>query len=185
MVKNFLSIDCDWIQSTQQMVNLNDLIFNRFKSAKRIIFSKNHHAIIKYIDKPINLYNIDHHHDINYHYENQYVNQGNWIQYLNQKNLLEKYFWVHNSDSEMIHDEITDFTRPLKGFDYNMGLELCDGIEFEDILICESFGFTDYLKNEAKKFFIPYYIFKQIAVHFFEEKVIIDNEENKVKFYGE
>lgn len=183
MQNNILSIDCDWIEHPTQMLELNDFIFSTFKKVERIIFAKNHHSIIKYITNPSNICNVDHHHDLNYNFENEYINAGNWVDYLREANLLEKYTWIHNIKSEYNLDDTIYQSIALKGFDMDLNLSHIKDIQFKDIFICESYGF-DTLTDDQKMFFLPYYTFKQVALQFFEEKVIIDNPNNVAAFFN-
>jgi len=183
--KNVLSIDCDWIQHSTQMVELNNLVFQTFKSVDRIFFLKNHYTIVKYIDTPSYICNVDHHHDINYGYNNQHINTGNWVSYLIEKGLVEKYTWIHNVNSKYNVDEVVNQIGKLKEYNLDLDLNYIKNIQFQDIFICESFGFYENLNDDEKKFFIPYNIFKQVAFHFFKEKVIIDNEKNNGFFLQE
>ena len=183
MEKNVLSIDCDWVQNPNQMLELNEFVFNHFKTAKRIIFIKSHQTIIKYINTPSYICNVDNHHDINYGYANGFINAGNWVTYLNQIGLLQNYTWINNTTSEYLIDDVIDTIRKLNQFDFDINLNYIKDIDFEDIFICESLGFYEKFIHKEDKFFTPYNIFKQVALSFFKEKVIIDNEKNKSTFF--
>ena len=63
---NVLTIDLDWLQSHFHLKKLNELFYDKVKNAKKIVFSKHHHMIVKELINQNNivLHNIDHHHDI-------------------------------------------------------------------------------------------------------------------------
>ena len=75
-------------------------------SANKVFFITNHDTIINYIEKGIvNLYNIDHHHDIFYG-EDEEINLplltpscGNWVKYLFDNKKIKQYTWIKNSNS--------------------------------------------------------------------------------------
>lgn len=182
MERNILSIDCDWVKNSQQLILLNEFVFNKFIEVENIVFLKNHHQIVNYIDTPVNIFNIDHHHDINYDHLNKFVNPGNWVQVLIQANYLKSYTWIHNSNSDMLFDNITHIIRDLEGFSYSIDLEDIKDIKYDKIFICESFGYLDYLNEVEKEFFIPYNTFKQVASTFFKEKVLIDKSPNQISY---
>jgi hypothetical protein len=184
MEKKILSIDCDWIQNPNQMLELNDFVFKIFKNVKKIVFIKNHQTIVKYINTPSYICNVDNHHDINYGYKNEFINAGNWVTYLNQIGLLQSYTWIHNTTSEYIIDDVINTIRNLREFDFDINLNYINNIEFEEIFICESLGFYEKIISKEGRFFTPYNVFKQVALNFFKEKVIIDNEKNKSTFYN-
>ena len=44
---NVLTIDLDWLQSHFHLKKLNELFFDKVRNAKKIVFSKHHHMIVK------------------------------------------------------------------------------------------------------------------------------------------
>lgn len=102
---NHLSIDLDWIRTREQINFVNDIIFSSLK-IKQINFSYQHHAIYNILEKHknINLYNIDHHHDVYYKEPRDIVNEGNWVYHLITKKCIKQYHWIKNIDSEIQFD---------------------------------------------------------------------------------
>ena len=69
---NILSIDCDWVRSPEQAIELVRLC-KHFQHNENVYFIKEHQTCANYIKPGDTLYNIDHHHDIVYNDE-QVVN---------------------------------------------------------------------------------------------------------------
>ena len=70
-----------------------------------VVFCHYHDAILYELEKysKIDLINIDQHHDIFYHMEELpeiNIDEGNWIIWLCQQDLLNTYTWIKNEDSE-------------------------------------------------------------------------------------
>tara|TARA_Y100000592_G_scaffold93907_1_gene157859 strand:+ start:66 stop:647 length:582 start_codon:yes stop_codon:yes gene_type:complete len=72
-----------------------------------IIICQHHNEILNYLpkNKPFNIVNFDHHHDVHYPgwHDKEILDEGNWVHHLNNS-LLEKYLWIRNSDSEDLPD---------------------------------------------------------------------------------
>ena len=107
---NVLTIDLDWLQSHFHLKKLNELFFDKIKTAKKIVFSKHHHMIVKELvnEKNIVLHNIDHHHDICYKdwqvadIKRGRVTHGCWVGNLLFERKLSKYYWYKNGDSKVL-----------------------------------------------------------------------------------
>ena len=88
---------------------------------KQIYWGNDHSSIIlaikdaldkKIISAPFILYNIDHHHDINYSPQQEEIidkydmaNCGSWVSYLNKYELIDEYFWIKNKYSTDYHGQ--------------------------------------------------------------------------------
>jgi len=84
-------------------------------------FGNDHSSIINAIAKnndlifPLNIYNIDHHHDIHYNKEQEddcfllnIAECGNWVGYLNAHDIINKYYWIRNENSsDFMGDRLT------------------------------------------------------------------------------
>lgn len=82
------------------------------KENTKIVFAENHDYILEELTKHSNLriINIDHHHDINYSFEQMrdvdkfdFVTPGNWVWYLDKYKKINEYVWVRNSNSDIYH----------------------------------------------------------------------------------
>lgn len=85
---------------------------------KQVYWGNDHSSIIlaikdaldkKIISAPFILYNIDHHHDINYSPQQEEIvdkydmaNCGSWISYLNKYELIDEYFWIKINIQQII-----------------------------------------------------------------------------------
>ena len=72
-------------------------------SRDSLIFIENHGRIPHYLEgeNKIDLINIDHHHDIRYHDDDDIfsLNCGNWVGYLIDNGRLNSYHWINNENS--------------------------------------------------------------------------------------
>jgi hypothetical protein len=172
---NILTLDLDYIQNSQQEIKLLDIFLKKIKTCEKIIFIKAHHQILEHIYKlkKINLFNVDHHHDIFYSadvaLENQY-REGNWILYLLKHNLLESYTWICNFDSDLTTDSLHP-VRHLKSFYHTPNLDLINKFEYKYIIVCESMDYS-------KKCSLTYEMYKVISNNLFYEKVIENTSKN-------
>jgi CRISPR/Cas system-associated endoribonuclease Cas2 len=172
---NLLSIDLDWIQSSHHVKELNKLFFNKIKYAKKIIFANHHHSILFGLEniEKINLYNIDHHHDICYSswqkndIENKIASHGCWVGNLLEEGKIIKYHWFKNFNSDPIKDTDDSEKLILKNkieFLQDEYLEGLQNINFEHIFVCKS---VEYISNDFKQIFEVY---KDVCNYFFPEK---------------
>ncbi len=65
---NVLSIDVDWGISNLHQSLLTRFFYNKSSKVNNIVFANYHHSILEVlpVDTDINLYNVDHHHDVCY-----------------------------------------------------------------------------------------------------------------------
>lgn len=87
--------------------NLTQIILN---NKDKITFIYDHHDIVEYLkdeEEPIELHNIDYHHDLGYGddmawhrplKENEY-HEGNWVKYLYDLKKIKSYFWYKHYNS--------------------------------------------------------------------------------------
>lgn len=113
-----------------------------------VLVCDEHQEILNLIDlnRPFNLYNIDHHHDCGYPpdfdeikkmYQEIGVTCGNWVYDLTQKaptNFLS-YTWIGNKNSTMPVSEIMEL---IPKFANCCDLQILDRIIFDKIFICLS-----------------------------------------------
>ena len=118
-----LSIDVDYCRNEQdlrELVNLFTKVLLYCKESKDngryspdISFSQTHADIISCLKgrSELDIYNIDHHHDIYYDpeelmdFDRGVVCENNWVGWLIRSQTLNSYHWVKNSDSELLPPE--------------------------------------------------------------------------------
>lgn len=81
-------------------------------NVKKIYFIDGHDKIINAIpkDEPVEIINVDHHHDIGYEIENWRLplltpNCGNWVKYLKDRKMIDKYTWIHNEEFDPVNED--------------------------------------------------------------------------------
>lgn len=80
--------------------------------SNNIIIIEDHGQIVKYLKSmsEINIYNIDHHHDLGYDdNKEKKLNCGNWGLILKDLNLLNNFYWIKNENSLDIPPENKKF----------------------------------------------------------------------------
>lgn len=118
------------------------LLLDKSKKLKQedICISFNHEEIYNFLSDydNINLYNVDHHHDMGYPQNGSeeiqdYINCANWVYHLNKNNKLKSYTWIHNINS-IQNNNIENFCTYIDTND----LDILKNIEFDKIFICAS-----------------------------------------------
>ena len=122
-VSDVLSIDIDYCQSEQDLRAVVDLFtktllyFRDLQRGGRDIinfsFSQTHADIVSVLKgySKLNVYNIDHHHDVYYdpvnllEIEDGIVEENNWVGWLFRSQLIERYHWIKNAGSELLSKE--------------------------------------------------------------------------------
>lgn len=69
---------------------------------ENIHFIFDHHSILNYIDnktEPLDIINIDHHHDIKYAEGLEKLTCGNWLTWIDNNFNLNSYLWVYDNNS--------------------------------------------------------------------------------------
>lgn len=126
---------------------LTRYIVRAAKNNTEIYFIDSHEKIVDIIkelpkDEAINLYNIDHHHDLGYElilWNTPLFNYdvGNWVKYLKDNRYINEYCWIHNENSDSFPKEAERYVNSesvLKNFN------LDDEKNQPDILVlCSSF----------------------------------------------
>ena len=138
-----------------------------------IYFAHNHDTILKPLQKIINkndridLFNIDHHHDIFYSVGQQrdidnydLVSPADWVWFLDKNGVINSYHWVGNSNSDLSSD-LTSDTLNMSFTPYRT-LKECTSLppKFDLIYVCCSphwtpkkfLGYFNILKNTAEAF---------------------------------
>lgn len=115
----------------------------KYLNKEDIVFIENHAQIINYLDtsERINIYNIDHHHDCGYRDdENKSKDElnltcGNWGLHLKHMNLLNKFVWINNENS---NDPPRD-KRQVNYVEYPLNTFNLDNLPYPDkLIICLS-----------------------------------------------
>ena len=174
MIKNnsILTIDLDWIIEQSQQLKLYKILLEKFKNANKIIFIKTHQLLLNYIEDENEIFNVDHHHDINYDkepYDTQKFREGNWLYYLILKGFLKKYIWIHNHNSDLETKHL-DLVRNLEYYNHTTDINILNNLDFNKIIICESFDYNRTTLNFES--------LKYICLSLFNDKTIIDETKN-------
>lgn len=140
-----LNPECDLDKFTDLYFFLKDISKN-IKS-DNIFIGYNHDQIYDFIGKDVKnlqIYNIDHHHDIGYPCSNneedikqslEGLGCANWVHHINKSCELTEYIWVGNNNSIPPKDElITEYN----SFIYTTDLKTICKMSFDKIFICAS-----------------------------------------------
>lgn len=109
---------------------------------KNVSFITQHREMRKFLEEftePIELINIDHHHDIEYtekdidRVDNEH--DGNWVKTYFQKEKIGKYCWIHNVNSTPLTDPFKD-KFPHEAF--YISEEILETLEPDQLVICLS-----------------------------------------------
>ena len=180
-----LSVDVDWILNINQYSSLIEYVCSKLELCKQIIFIDSHHNIIDFLNKEdISIINIDQHHDIVNPINNfpDYVNEGNWVNYLINKNLLLDYIWVNNLKSYVGVDEINrGEIRNLRTFKMESNLNFIRDLDYNKIIICKSRDFAGEITRDNLNV-LAFDTLKSISTSLFNEKTIIDKQLNSYKY---
>lgn len=86
---------------------LTRFIIQSLENVTKVYFVSSHDSIINILkqiphDEPIEVTNIDHHHDIGYELQSWILplttyNCGNWVKYAKDRKLIDTYTWIHNT----------------------------------------------------------------------------------------
>ena len=159
---NVLSIDVDWIISNLHQQSLTKLFYNKVGKAKSIAFGNHHHQILNVLttektNTKINLFNIDHHHDIcynQYQYElitKQYLaDSGSWVGLLLSTDNISSLKWIRNVESipifmEQYAENLLTYHNNVSSINFSVDYIL-DSLYNEDydlIFVCRSDEHTD------------------------------------------
>jgi len=123
MLNKFRKIDQIASVNNKNVINLFNAFHRYLYNVKpeNISFSNHHNKIMDRLmmeggsGKKIDLFNIDHHHDIHYNEEQteevdlqDTAGVGNWVWLLDKFNYLDRYVWIKNENS-MLFDPVNEF----------------------------------------------------------------------------
>lgn len=182
---NILSIDFDWVLSSNQWLELNNFILNKVDKAKTIGFIKQHHHILHYLDSESHVTNIDHHHDIFYDKKyNKVITEGNWVAPCIRNKKIVSYEWIGNTKSSFKESELA-IAQALKYWNYGISLEEIKTDVFDTIIFVESFGYRhEHKTQETADFFVPWRITKQFLEKYHPEKIKTPKIEHITKYFN-
>lgn len=83
---------------------LTNYLYN-IKDKVDFIFIDSHEEIKNYIDKKVNVINIDHHHDLGYTDDTNEITCANWAKKLLEQQKINSYIWIHNPNSLMNRED--------------------------------------------------------------------------------
>jgi len=132
--QKILSIDIDYCLNTNDFMHVFDLFCtNLYKLKEDRVLISNHHVdildLINTITDPIDLYNIDFHHDIFYQdtcspaeLRNSVVDSSNWVGWLTIHRQVSKYTWIKQDMSEVFNKRTENAFNTLydKGIQYDI-----------------------------------------------------------------
>lgn len=113
--------------------------FIRSVDKDKISFITRHREMEKFVsefNEPIELVNIDHHHDIDYFgVDTKEVLDGNWVKYYFDQGKVDKYCWVNNVNSDPPADRLAS-EYPCEHFYFSQ--EVLDELHPDKLIICLS-----------------------------------------------
>lgn len=121
-------------------------LLDKGKTLKKedIFIAMNHDQIYHFLEEEnckLNVYNIDHHHDMGYPKDEddeqayESLSVANWAYYLKQDKKLSSYTWVHNHNS--VHPKIEE-AQKFKNYTHSTDLDVLENIQFDKIFLCAS-----------------------------------------------
>lgn len=130
---------------------LNQFLYEAYgnmKDLSKVYFIESHEEIVRFLKdckEPIDLYNIDHHHDVGYDEKwgiklLKAPNCGNWVKYLKDTNKIKSYTWIKDEFSSTVERggaKYIDKEVELGGVDL---IKL--GQEADMVIICSSFDWV-------------------------------------------
>ncbi len=117
---------------------------SKFLKVEDIFIGMNHDQIYGFLHESsceLNIYNIDHHHDMGYPrdenddraYEDLSV--ANWAYYIEKEQKLSSYTWIHNNNSVQPSPIVID---KFKNYSHSTDLDVLENIQFDKIFVCAS-----------------------------------------------
>ena len=178
--KSILTIDLDWIIESSQTMLLFNFLIKKLITTKKIIFIKSHHLLLKYHENETSIYNIDHHHDLGYKetddpklIENKIYREGNWLLHLIHNNIINKYVWINNINSDLKSPHLNE-VRNLEYYHHSIDINILNNLNFDKVVICESF--------EYEKTSLLFELLKSICICIFNDKTLLDDTKNISSF---
>jgi hypothetical protein len=175
-MSNILSVDLDWAIHHDKCVELIDFCVDIIPKVKEVYFIENHGSAFHLIQKNDVLYNVDHHHDLGYYntalemIQNGKCGEGNWVLALIEKNIIDKYIWIANLNSNFKSEIATKVVKHLKIFKKHYDLKEISNVDFKSLIICES---MDYNENTPHQYLLLQKISKRL-----NKNTIIVNQQN-------
>ena len=86
---------------------------------ENIHFIANHQSVLNYLvncNEPIDVINVDHHHDIVYSEGLKKLTCGNWVSWIDKEYKLNSYLWVHDNNSRFPKEEDVTVKYEKKNF---------------------------------------------------------------------
>ena len=132
-----ISVEADF----SKYLKIVRLLLKNIKEAQQTGWAQRHDDIVYFLDlkdnQKINLFNVDHHHDINYsdiRPDNKYfkLNCGNWIDYLASKNQINMYTWISNKTSIPPDDQLL---QALPNYIECKDIDMLDNMTFDKIFV--------------------------------------------------
>ena len=122
----------------EKLTTLIDVLSN--KEDIPIYFIDNHDQVVKYTKdfEKFNLINIDHHHDLGYHKDEDIneINCSNWVKQLYKQDKINEYTWVNNTMSCYPEE---DNVKELLTYDISLEMYSIDLMPVPDmVIICLS-----------------------------------------------
>ena len=146
--------------------DLTNLLINIYLNIPKenIYFCANHEFITTLISEPVNIINIDHHHDIGYRIEDwtaplPSLECGNWIKWLKDNQLLNAYTWVRDLTSYSYQNEVPKEYWPQQELVLPFDLQniVINYDEIDKVVICSSFNWVPPKFNELYYLWIDIY----------------------------
>ena len=139
IIPNFIP-ECD----IEKYHTLFFLLLDKGKLLKKedIYIGLNHDQMIAFMEEfkehKINLYNIDHHHDMGYEGNNgafDSLGVANWVHFANKDMKLSSYTWIHNVNSIYPTEELCE---QYKRYTHTTDINILNNIQFDKIFLCAS-----------------------------------------------
>lgn len=162
---NVLSVDIDYCIYSNDMNDLFDVVCkaaSNIQDKNKILFSQYHVDIldlIKKINQPINIYNIDLHHDIFYENETSIaevksgvVSSADWVLWALLNKRVESYTWIKQPTSDEFSEDMIEV--------FNKAMNYCDNygiVDSRNLVFSSKRAFThpkgqNFIKQKPKIF---------------------------------
>ena len=158
MTNKILSIDIDFCKSSKDFIRVFDLFCrNLFKLNKDSVLISEYHVdildLIQHATRPIEIVNIDDHHDVYYNKEelpglrNQMVYSSNWVGWLFMNAEVRDYLWISNQLSDSFTPDMLDDFKCI----YSKGSQY-DVIDSRNVLFNNKKAITQKISDTYLKF---------------------------------
>lgn len=118
---------------------------------ENIVFIDSHEKVLDYITEPVDVINIDHHHDLGYNEmqrENKKYACANWCYWGLKDNKIKNLFWIHNNTSDPFEPIKEKFNITEMEDMHNIDLQKI--IIPEKLILCSSF---EWIPDQFKPLF--------------------------------